>query len=230
MMWRRSCPVPATRRPPWHRRLRAALAAPIGRYLSRQAARPHGPIGRLIASIWVRETATVNDTAIEVLAATAGERICEIGFGPGRTLARLAAAGAQVIGVEVSPAMVAAAARRNAAYLTTGRVQLHHGDATTLPVDDDTLDGVISVHSIYFWPEPTAVLTAIQRALRPGGRLVLALRAGEHPRPARFDPTVYHVPTTTELTGLLHAAGFTDVAVQRRPHPATVVWVTATLT
>jgi len=59
---------------------------------------------------------------------------------------------------------------------------------------------------------------------------VLALRAGEHPIPARFDPAVYHVPTTTEATEWLHAAGFTGIDVQRRPHIATVVWVTATAT
>ena len=74
------------------------------------------------------------------------------------------------------------------------------------------------------------MLSDIARALRPGGRLVLALRAGEHPLPARFDPAVYRVPTTTEATEWLHAAGFAGIDVQRRPHIATVVWVTATAT
>jgi SAM-dependent methyltransferase len=226
-MFRRSCPVPGTRRPPWHRRLTATVAARIGRYLSRQAARPHGPIGRLIAWNWIRETAVVNDTAVELLAAGPGERICEIGFGPGRTLARLAAAGATVIGVEVSPSMVAMAARRNAAHLTAGRVRLHHGDGTTLPVEADTLDAVISVHNIYFWPDPPAMLTEIGRALRPGGRLVLAFRGGEHPMPARFDPTIYRTPTTADVTQWLRTARFTDIHVECRPYSPAVAWLTA---
>src|SRR6266508_3581500 len=102
-MLRRSCPVPGTTRPAWPARTGAAILAPIGRYLSGQAARPHGPMGRLLARVWLRETATVNDIAVDLLAPTAGERICELGFGPGRTLTRLAAAGADVIGVDTSP-------------------------------------------------------------------------------------------------------------------------------
>ena len=230
MLLRRSCPVPAARRPPWHHRARTAVAAPVGRYLSRQAARPHGTVGWLLARIWVSETAAVNDTAIELLNPAPGERICEIGFGPGRTLALLATAGAEVVGVDVSPAMVTTAGRRNAGAVAAGRIRLHRGDGTTLPVADDSLDAVIGVHTIYFWPDPSGTLNDIARALRPGGRLVLALRAGEQPLPARFDPAVYRVPTTTGATEWLHAAGFTGIDVQRRPHIATVVWVTATAT
>jgi SAM-dependent methyltransferase len=183
----------------------------------------------LLARIWVNESAAVNDTAVALLAPAPGERVAEIGFGPGRTLARLAAAGAEVVGVEVSTVMMAAATRRNAASIATGHMRLHHGDGDGLPVADDSLDAVIGIHTIYFWPDPAATLADIARALRPGGRVVLAFRAGEHPLPARFDPATYRVPTTIEASGLLRAAGFTDVRTERRPHiDATVVWLMAT--
>jgi arsenite methyltransferase len=144
-MLHRSCPVPGTTRPAWPARITAPVLAPIGRYLSRQAARPHGPIGRLLARIWLRETAAVNDVAVDLLAPAAGERICEIGFGPGRTLARLAAAGADVASVDTSPTMLATAARRNAAHLAAGRIHLYHGDGTTLPVADHSFEAA-SMH------------------------------------------------------------------------------------
>jgi arsenite methyltransferase len=230
LLRRSSCPVPATRRPPWPSRARASVMAPVGRYLSRQASGPRGVVGRLMARIWVNETAAVNDVALELLAPGKDERVCEIGFGPGRTVQRLAAAGAEVVGVEVSSAMVATAARRSAAAIAAGRVQLVEGNGTVVPVADDSLDGALGVHTIYFWPDPAATLTDLARALRPGGRLVLAFRAGEHPLPARFDPAVYHVPTTTEVSRWLHGAGFTDVVVERRPHLAYIVWVTAKAT
>src|SRR6266540_828656 len=209
----RSCPAPGTTQPAWPTRISGAILAPIGRYLSCQAAEPHGPIGRLLARIWIRETAAVNDTALDLLAPAPGERILEIGFGPGRTLTRLAAAGTDVIGVEIAPTMLAAAARRHAAHIVTGRMHLLHGDGTTLPVEDRSLDAVIA------------------RALRPGGRLVLAFRAGEHPLPARFDPNVYHLPTTSQATQWLHAAGFANVRVEGRPHTAAAVtWLVGTTT
>jgi len=188
-------------------------------------------IGRILSRIWLRETARVNDTAFDLLAPAPDERILEIGFGPGRTLARLAAAGAEVTGVDISPTMLAAASRRNAAPITGGRMHLHQGDAITLPVADHSLDAVIGVHTIYFWPNPAATLTAIALALRPGGRIVLAFRAGEHPLPGRFDPHTYHVPTTDQATQWLRKSGFTDIQTVRRPDiAAEVIWLTATTT
>ena len=228
-MLRRSCPVPATGAPPWPARVRAAAAAPIARHLSQQAARPRGPIGRLLARIWLRETAAVNDTAVDLLKPARGERICEIGFGPGRTLARLAAAGADIIGVETSALMLRTAARRNAGPIAAGRITLHHGDGTVLPLPDASLDAVLGVHTIYFWPDPPATLADIARTLHPGGRLVLAFRDGEHALPARLDPAIYRVPSTTAATEWLHHAGFGDVVVERKPDIArTIVWLTAT--
>jgi SAM-dependent methyltransferase len=208
-------------------RLGAALRAPIGRYLSGQAARPHGPVGQLLARIWLRETAAVNDIAVELLQPASGERICEIGFGPGRTLTRLADAGADVVGVETSPTMLAIAARRNARHIAAGRIQLHHGGGTTLPVADQSLDAAVGVHTIYFWPDPAVTLADVARALRSGGRLVLVFRPGEHPLPARFDPDIYHVPTTSEATQWLREAGFTTVHVERRPDIANIAWLVA---
>lgn len=230
MLRRRSCPVPSASRPPWRHRVRIAAAAPIGRYLSSQAAKPHGTFGKLMAQNWLSESAAVNDAAVELLHPAPGERICEIGFGPGRTLSMLGAAGADVVGVEVSPDMVAMASRRNAGSVAAGRMCLHHGDGTTLPVADDSLDAVIGVHTIYFWPAPAATLTEVARALRSGGRLVLVFRDGDHPVPARFDPVIYHVPTAAEAGDWLQQAGFTCISVERRPHIATaVLWVTATM-
>jgi SAM-dependent methyltransferase len=182
-MRRRSCPLPGTRRPPWHRRWRTNATAKVSRYLSGQAAHPHGILGRLIARIWIRETAAVNDIAIDLLAARPGERVAEIGCGSGRTLGRLATASAQVLGVDISSDMVGLATQRNAAHIAAGRLRVVQGDGTALPVDPNDLDGVISVHSLYFWPDPPAVLAELHRAVRPGGRLVLAFRAGEHPLP-----------------------------------------------
>lgn len=227
---RRTCPVPTTRRPPWPVRVRATVSAPFGRYLSRQAARPRGPFGRLLGRIWLRETAAVNDVTLDLLAPAPGERIGEIGFGPGRTLGLLAAAGAEVVGVEVSPTMLAVATRRNAGPVADGTMALHQGDGTTLPWPDDDLDAVLSVHTFHFWPDPAATLADIARVLRPGSRLVLTAPADDHPLPARFDTDVYRVSSLADATDVLRTAGFVDVRVERRPDIATTVWFTATAT
>jgi arsenite methyltransferase len=224
-MLQHACPVD---RRPWIARAGTAVSRPVTRYLSGQAARPHGPVGRLLARIWVTETAAVNDVAVDLLAARSGQTVLEIGFGPGRSMGRLAASGVRVIGVDVSAAMLAVAAGRNADLYAAGRIELHEGDGTTLPVADHSVDAVLAVHTVYFWPDPAATLAEAARVLRPGGRLVLAFRAGEHALPRRFDLDVYRVPTTDQATGWLKAGGFADVQLHTRTDLApTVVWLAA---
>jgi SAM-dependent methyltransferase len=223
----RSCPMPATPRPPWPVRLRTVALAPVGRYLSQQAAMPHEAFGRFLGRRWISETAAVNDITLEILKPAPGERICEIGFGPGGTLSLLAAAGAEVIGLDVSPDMVKIAARRNADAITTGRMELHHSDGTRIPLPDDSLDAALAVYNLYFWPNPAATLADLARTLRPGGRLVLVSLADDYPLSSRFDPAIYRVPTEAEAITWLEAAGFTHVGVERRPDIAAAVWLTA---
>ena len=202
-------------RRPWPQRVATAAARPLTRYLSGQAAHPHGFGGPLIGRLWVRETARVNDAALDLLAPTPGEDILEIGFGPGRTIGRLAERGARVIGVDVSDAMLQLATRRNDELVHRGTVRLHRTDGVALPLDDDSVDAVLSVHNAYFWPQPEMTIAEIGRVLRPGGRVLLAFRGSEHELPRRLDRAVYRDVTTTQCVDWLTMAGFVNVLLHR---------------
>lgn len=200
---------------PWPQRAATAVTKPVSSYLSRQAARPRGLGGRVIGRLWVAETAAVNDAALRLLAPRPGEDVLEIGFGPGRTLGLLAERGATVIGVDVSEQMRHMARRRNADLVRSGRLALPHSDGVALPVGDASVDAVLSVHNIYFWSDPEHTLAEIARVLRPGGRVLIVFRAGEHPLPKRLDPTVYREVTTQHLLAWLERAEFTDAEAHR---------------
>jgi ubiquinone/menaquinone biosynthesis C-methylase UbiE len=90
-------------------------------------------------------------------------------------------------------------------------------DGIRLPVGDETADAAITAHTIYFWPEPVTTMGEIHRVLRPGGRLVIAFRAGEEDAPARLDPAVYDFHDTDTVVGFVEGAGFVDVEVATRP-------------
>ena len=180
---------------------------PLTRYLSAQAAHPHGLGGPLIGRLWVKETAKTNDAALELLAPRPGEDILEIGFGPGRTLGLLVERGARVTGVDVSEEMVRLAGRRNSEPVRTGVLTLHRGDGVTLPLDDDSQDAVLAVHNLYFWSKPEATIAEIARVLRPGGRVLMVFRGREHPLPNRLDPEVYADVTTDQCIAWLASAG-----------------------
>lgn len=98
-------------------------------------------------------------------------RVLEVGCGDGVLAVKLAAAGAQVTGLDLSFEMLAAARHRaNAADVT---LQLVEGDAEHLPFPDASFDLVLSVATLCFSPHPERPAQEMVRVLSPGGRLVL---------------------------------------------------------
>ncbi|WP_332644781.1 class I SAM-dependent methyltransferase [Aeromicrobium sp.] len=217
---RRQCSLD---RRPWPQRVSSAATRPLTRYLSSQAAYPHGFGGSLIGRLWVKETANVNDVALDVLAPAGGEDILEIGFGPGRTLGKLAERGARVAGVDVSGEMVRLATRRNQELVRSAGLGLTQTDGIGLPFEDGSFDVVLSVHNLYFWPEPATTLAEIVRVLRPGGRALLVFRGREHPLPKRLDPAVYREVTTAQCVDWMTRAGFVTTSRVRPPAVSTEV-------
>ena len=109
----------------------------------------------------------------EALGAVPGERVLDVGCGPGFYCAELAeevGPAGSVVGVDSSPAMLQLAARRCAGY---AGVELRPGEAVSLPVDDASFDAALCVQVLEYVPDPTVALAEMYRALRPGGRVVV---------------------------------------------------------
>lgn len=198
------------------------------RVISRTAARPHGWFGRVLARIWLTETAPINDHAVTLLDPRAGQHVLELGFGPGRTIGKLAERGATVTGVDISAQMLRVASRRNRRAIANETVSLHEGDGTSLSLPDGTCDGVLSVHNVYFWPDYSAVFTELARVLRPGGRLVLGIRDPELPPTGKADPEIYTFLSLDEIHRHLDAVGLTATVIRNHTVSEDAVWIVAT--
>lgn len=186
----------------------------VGRIRSRQSGLPTGLLGRFFGRAMEGATADSNDRALAMLDLRQPRTVLDVGFGQGRTVSVLVGGGHRVVGVDASPTMVKQATARNRAACREGRATLRHGDGITIPFPDDSVDAAITVHTIYFMPDPAATLTEIARVLRPGGTLAIACRTSDNPTAAWIDPNVYRIPSTSQVINMLHAAGFTEVEHQ----------------
>ena len=105
-----------------------------------------------------------------------GETVLDIGCGAGMDLllaARKTGLSGNAIGIDMTAGMIERA--RQAAHAAgLLNVDLRQGDATALPVDDETVDVVISNGVLNLVPEKDRAFAEILRVLRPGGRLQLA--------------------------------------------------------
>ncbi|MGO4202271.1 class I SAM-dependent methyltransferase [Rhodococcus sp. TAF43] len=101
----------------------------------------------------------------------AGARVLDIGCGRGAVLFRLAEAvgpGGEVVGIDVSPKMIAATAHEaRARGLTNVSVQVMDATAPTLP--RGAFDAITASFMIFFLPDPAAALTAWRSLLVPHG-------------------------------------------------------------
>jgi SAM-dependent methyltransferase len=160
------------------------------------------------------------------LGAQPGERIVDVGCGPGFYCAELldeVGPSGAVVGLDGSEAMLALAARRCAGH---DNVELRTADATDLPVDDATFDGAISVQVQEYVGDVDAGIGELHRALRPGGRLVvfdidwatLSINSDDAELSERvlraWDEHLAHRSLPRTLAARLRAAGFEGVRME----------------
>ncbi len=102
-----------------------------------------------------------------------GERVLDIGSGPGLLAASMAeqvGAQGEVQGVDVSETMVGLATGRCAAF---GWAGFQLADATCLPFADHSFDVVACTQVLEYVPDVEAAIAEIRRVLRPGGRALI---------------------------------------------------------
>ncbi|MGH3314593.1 MAG: class I SAM-dependent methyltransferase [Nocardioidaceae bacterium] len=149
----------------WGEPVRSCFALPRGRW------------GRLAG--WLMLWTNRQRGLRELLDIRAGERVLEIGYGPGgliRVLTRTGAA--QICGVDPSPQMRDLAVRRHRKHANGGRVDLRVGTAEHTGLPPASFDCVVSVSSVALWPDLSAGLRELHRVTRPGGRVVIAWHGG----------------------------------------------------
>ena len=102
---------------------------------------------------------------VELLEPRTGERIVDLGCGTGQLTAQIAASGAEVLGIDSSPEMIAQA-RRNHPGL---RFELADGRSFAIA---EPCDAIFSNAALHWMRPPEDVVRSISRALKTGGRFV----------------------------------------------------------
>ena len=151
-----------------------------------------------------------------------GERVVDCGSGAGADAliaARLVGPSGRVIGIDMTPEMLAKA-RANAVESGLTNVEFREGILEALPIETGWADVVISNGVLNLVPDKAAALAEMYRVLRPGGRLEAADIVLDRPVSANSKQDVSLWTgciagglLADELRDLIAAAGFTSVEV-----------------
>jgi SAM-dependent methyltransferase len=187
----------------------------VSRALPRIYERLWRPLGGRLLMGFGPDTAAEHRLALEMLRIAPGDRVLDVGCGPGnftRDFARAAGDG-EVVGLDASRTMLEAAVRHggppNLSYV--------RGDAHRLPFPDRAFDAVCCFAALYLIEEPMRAIDEIVRVLAPGGRVALLASCNRGPLPKRLTGPPVRALTgirlfdREELTGALSGRGLVDV-------------------
>jgi ubiquinone/menaquinone biosynthesis C-methylase UbiE len=128
---------------------------------------------RIEALYQIRDAAHRRELVREALGAVRGDRILDVGCGPGfycLELAEIVGSSGSVVGVDSSHPMLELARARCAGL---DNIELIEGEATALPVESGTFDGAVCVQVLEYVSDVDEAVAELHRALRPGGRAVV---------------------------------------------------------
>lgn len=169
------------------------------------------------------------ERTLEVISPQSGERIIDVGCGPGLLAYELAAAvgnKGRIIGVDTSAPMIALAERRCA---DLPQVEFVECDATNLTIDDESADVVTCIQVLLYVADVENALKEMFRVLKPGGRVIImetdwrsaVLHSHDESLTERiigaWDKAVPSARLPARLGPLLRQRGFTSVRAAAIP-------------
>lgn len=184
----------------------------IKRKMAQQFAKPTGSLGILAGWLMARSNKELAAWTVKKLAVQMGERVLEVGFGPGRAIELLAeqSQAGLIAGVDHSELMFRVASRRNRKHCRAGKIRLHYGSAGDLDYPFFSFDVIYGNNVHFFWKDPVQELSNLRLLLQQEGRLLLVFQ----PRWVKSFRQAREL--ALDLADLFERAGFSKVKFELR--------------
>jgi SAM-dependent methyltransferase len=181
----------------------------------------------------------VHDWMVDHLEPKPGQRILEIGAGPGDTgfLAARRIDGGRLVSTDLAPGMVETA-RKRGVELGIQNADYRVLDAQAMDLDDASFDGVLCRWGFMLMPDPAAAFRECRRVLVPGGHLSFAVftppnenpwaslpariltAAGHLPPPSPEHPGIFALSDRRRLQSVLDSAPWSSTWIE----PVDMAW------
>ncbi|MTH55192.1 methyltransferase domain-containing protein [Bacillus mangrovi] len=193
--------------------------------IKRNFSKPKGIIGVMTGKIMAQENKVINKWTISRLGIRRGDKVLEVGYGPGYALEYILDhyPVVRADGLDISETMKELASKRLRDSIDAGKTELMTADIGEANLPDHAYHKILSVNNYTIWDEPRNGLSRLFDALIPGGTIAITMQ----PREENASPN------KTKMFGKqiyddMRACGFERISMKfKRVKPEMTVCVTA---
>lgn len=114
-------------------------------------------------------------------------------------------------GLEVSDVMKVEAEKINASAVLSNSARFHHYSGETIPFEDHSFDNIMTVNTIYFWPEPLKLLNELRRVLTKGGKISIGFGQADCMKQMPVTQFGFNLFDSNKVAALFEQTGFSDI-------------------
>jgi ubiquinone/menaquinone biosynthesis C-methylase UbiE len=182
--------------------------------IAMQFKKPSGFLGTVISSLMIKGNRHEYDALIVDLDMHKGEKILEIGYGPGIGIELIAKEydSCIIYGVDFSELMYKRATKRNKSFIDDLRVKLLFGDFLQTEIHANNFNKIFCLNVIYFWDDLKQPFEKIRLLLKNGGTFCFYMAKKEDLSRLKFTPDdVFNKYTIEQVVDALNLAGFSNI-------------------
>ena len=183
---------------------------PLINYLTLQARKPTGYVGKVITKIWSGYFRDLSEWTFSLVDIDEQNTILDVGFGGGANIKYIKEHNNEcvVYGVDISDEAVNTATELNQKYVDSGEAILSVDDVSCLPFEDELFDLIVATQTHIYWEELEKGLLECRRALKQNGTLLIT---------TEIDKLEYHLSeyvNQDDFVSLLYKLGYSKADVK----------------
>lgn len=189
--------------------------------ISAQLRKPHGEFGYEVAQKMNESNRAMNLTTINAMELCDNDTVVEIGMSNGFFVSRIIEQAKNITywGFDHSQEMVEASNALNKKLVEKKHATFEVADIQKLPLENNSINKIFTVNTLYFWDDIKATLNEFRRVLKPDGMLLISIRPEACMKAYPSNKYSFEYFTPNKVSKLLTKNGFSVQKVIEEKEP-----------